>query len=108
MQPVTRAVVIEKRPEAGAVQEEVRAAPDAAKPCHAAHGVVLTAAGEIWVANGVVDGPGGRGVAGGAWTLPVGRFALLHGCENVLGVVEIVLVESGMLDRRTVQPSGHG
>ena len=45
--PATRAIVIEERPEPGAVQEEVRAAPDAAEPCHAAHGVVLTARGEI-------------------------------------------------------------
>ena len=104
----TRVVVIEERLEAGAEQEELRAAPDAAEPCHAAHGVVLTAGGEIQVPDGVVGGPGRGVVAGDAWNLPVRRLALLRGREDNLGVVEIVLVESGMLHGRTMQLSGYG
>lgn len=86
----------------------MRATPDAAEPCHATLSVASAAAGEIWVADGVVYRPGGRCVAGGAGTLPVGCFTLLHRRKNVLGVVKVVLVESIVLHGGTVQPGSGG
>lgn len=84
----------------------MRAAPNAAKPCHAAFPIISAAAGEIWVPNSKIWRPGGRCEAGCAGTLPVGCLTLLHGRENVLGVVKVVLVESIVLHGGAMQPGG--
>ena len=56
--PLIQVPVVEERPEVGAVQEEILAAPHAAVPRHPTRCVAGTAAGEVRVPDVEVWSPG--------------------------------------------------
>lgn len=101
-------VPVVKHPERRAVDEDVAAAAHVHEPGHAALGVGGAAVRKGRVGEGGRGRPGGWGQGGRAVTLPVGGFALLHGDEDVLRVVEAELVEGGVLEGDAVQPGGLG
>lgn len=106
--PVTPTVVVEERPDAASIEEQVGRAPDALKERHTASCIVGIAVAIVRVAGDQVRGPWRRGQIGTAPALPVGGFALLEGGEDVLGVLEVVLVEGVVFHGRSDEPGALG
>lgn len=95
---------IEEDPEPLPVEREsVRfVADDAESPLHVALcDICFVAAGEVWIFPSRVRGPGCWSARGG---LPVWRFDLHEGREDVLGVVELVGVEGVVFGAGTDEP----
>lgn len=105
---VAAQVPVIEHPERGPVDEDVGAAAHVQEPGHAALGVGGGAVSESGVAEGGQGRPGGGGQGRRAHALPVRRFALLHGGEDVLGVVEVELVEGAVLEGDAVEPGCFG
>ena len=102
----TAITVVEKGPEAGTVNEHIRASMDVIHPRHTAFGVTTPAIGVIRIAQRRVRSPGIGGERRRAGSLPVRSFRLLHADEDVGGVVEVVLIESIVLKGGAVEPCG--
>lgn len=100
----TGADMVEKGPETGAVDVEIRTVDYTLVPCHAAVGVVRVAVGEGGVGIGRVRSPRRGSLGGSAYTLPVGRFTLLHANIEVLRGDNVVLIQGIVLECRTDQP----
>lgn len=106
--PVTSTIVVEKRPDAASIEEQVRGAPDALKERHATSCVVGVAVAKVRIAGDQVRGPWRGGQIGTSPALPVGCFALLEGGEDVLGVLEVVLVEGMVFHGCSNEPGALG
>lgn len=99
---------VEEGPECGTVEVDARSAVDVLRKAHPAGLVTSCTPREIRVAKGGVCGPGAWGILLGSGTLPVCGFGLLQASVDILGVVQVVVVESIVLEAGAGEPSGFG
>ena len=102
-------MVIEKCPKRRAVNKDVGTPTEEVEPGHAALSITTTTIREIRIS---IYAGGGPWCWSKAWVpiaaLPVRSFRLLHANKNILGVVEVILVDRVVLNRRAMKPSGGG